>query len=204
MSSKNILLIHFLVCLALQTNAQTAWSKQHEAISHKAYKEGNKNKADLIATNKWPYQTVSPVVYFRNPIAAMPGMYDYGFYHVPYGVDLFPGQGIKDWACTYNETYTRTFEDCTGTVFEIVPKGYQPMINNVATVVAAADGIIVAKYDGYSDQRCFSPSPPPANESNYVVLEHSDGSRTYYYDLKNGGQTSKPVGSYIAEQEFIG
>jgi len=203
MSYKNTLLFTLSLIAfydALHAEAGTGFLEQQKAISRIAYEEGNRNKVQLIASNKWPYRQVSGVVYLDNPIAAMPGMYDYGFYHVLYCVDLLPGAGISDWLCTFNENYTRTFEGCTGTVFQIVPNGYQPMLFYVARVVAAADGIIIAKSDGNNDQNCSGAS----SNSNYVVLEHSDGSRTYYYDLKNGGQTQKAVGDYVNAGEFIG
>ncbi len=203
MQNKIILLITltlYLLSLVLHAEDVTDWAKLHNQVSKIAYEECNRNKAQSIIDNKWPYNRVSDVVYLRNPIAAMPGMLDYGFYYIPYCVDLLPGPGIVDWPCRFNGSYTRTFDGCTGTVFQIVPEGYQPMLSNVAQVVAAADGVILAKADGNNDQNCYSTS----GSSNYVVLEHSDGSRTYYYDLKKGGLTQKAAGSFISAGEFIG
>ncbi|MBL0095026.1 MAG: hypothetical protein IPP46_00035 [Bacteroidetes bacterium] len=54
------------------------------------------------------------------------------------------------------------------------------MDEKIARVIAAADGIIVAKVDGNFDRNCYGVTGP----ENYVALEHSDGSRTYYYNLK--------------------
>lgn len=201
---KQIIFGILLTLLMYNTSSgQISWAKEHEKLSSAVFQECNHNKAALIAAGKWPYkdQRLNNVVYLNNPIAAMPGMYDYGFYHIPYGVDQLPGPGISDFYCHFDDyNLTRTFEECTGTVFEIVPNGYQPLIYNVAQVVAAAEGIIVAKSDGNYDQRCSSPS----GGSNFVVLEHSDGSRTYYYDLKNGTQTGKTIGSILLAGEYIG
>ncbi|MBK7888998.1 MAG: peptidoglycan DD-metalloendopeptidase family protein [Bacteroidetes bacterium] len=142
------------------------------------------------------------VVYLRTPLEAMPNMRDYSFFHIPFTVDDDPTSGCSDaWGqhCYYPYEI-RTFDGCTGTEFQFGRRGFNVMDEKIARVTAAADGIIVAKVDGNFDRNCYGVTGP----ENYVALEHSDGSRTYYYNLKNGDLNPKPIGGYVSEGELIG
>jgi len=66
--------------------------------------------------------------------------------------------------------------------------------------LAAADGQIIAKQDGSFDRNCSFNSDP----LNGIAIQHSDGSKSYYYHFKNGGITSKDVGDTVVAGEYLG
>ncbi len=186
----------------LLAQADTSWVRQHAETARRAYEAANINRDRLIADGNWHLNKMPGVVYLRTPIEAMPGMRDYSVYHIPFTVDDDPSSGCRNaWAehC-YFPYQINTFDGCTGTEFQFARRGYNVMDEKIARVIAAADGIIVAKVDGNFDRNCSGVT----GAENFVALEHSDGSRTYYYNLKNGDLTVKPIGGLMSEGEFIG
>ncbi|MBK9402277.1 MAG: M23 family metallopeptidase [Bacteroidetes bacterium] len=186
----------------LLAQADTSWVRQHAETARRAYEAANINRDRLIADGNWHLNKMPGVVYLRTPIEAMPGMRDYSVYHIPLTVDDDPSSGCRNaWAehC-YFPYQINTFDGCTGTEFQFARRGYNVMDEKIARVIAAADGIIVAKVDGNFDRNCSGVT----GAENFVALEHSDGSRTYYYNLKNGDLTVKPIGGLMSEGEFIG
>ncbi len=211
-SQKKYSTIHFKLTLLailisnvslLQAQADTAWVRQHAETSRKAYEEGNRNKVKLIADEKWNLNKMPGIVYLRTPIERMPNMHDYGFYHIENLVDLDPSTIWSNTFCMFSPGWPygmHTFNGCTGTEFQFTRKSYPVMDEKIGRITAAADGIIVAKADGNFDKNCSSIS----GSENFIALEHSDGSRTYYYNLKNGDQNPKPIGGLVSEGELIG
>jgi len=107
-------------------------------------------------------------------------------------VDLQPGAGVLDYACT-NHTYDghnghdsdlRSFDEQTIGV----------------PVFAVAEGTVVARNDGEFDRQVeWSPN----NTANYVVLDHGGGVRTWYWHLRNGS-VAHQVGERVRKGEQLG
>jgi murein DD-endopeptidase MepM/ murein hydrolase activator NlpD len=75
------------------------------------------------------------------------------------------------------------------------------MDNNETVAVAADDGQIVFKQDGYFDRSC---SFNTTTTWNIVVLRHADGTVSYYGHLKLNSLTTKAVGETVTRGEFLG
>lgn len=67
-------------------------------------------------------------------------------------------------------------------------------------VIAASPGVIVAKYDGNSDNNCDFSNP----NWNAVYIEHADGSIAWYGHMKNGSLLTKAVGASVVTGEKLG
>lgn len=67
-------------------------------------------------------------------------------------------------------------------------------------VVAARSGVVVA---ARSDSNVGCGDPSCANDANYVVIDHGDGSLARYYHLQQGG-VSVAVGEMVCRGEEIG
>ncbi|MEO8802602.1 MAG: M23 family metallopeptidase [Rudaea sp.] len=67
-------------------------------------------------------------------------------------------------------------------------------------IVAAAPGTIIGKFDGNPDRNCSFNSFAP----NAVYVQHADGSVAWYFHMKTGSLTNKPVGATVAVGEFLG
>ena len=94
---------------------------------------------------------------------------------------------LKDW-----NGGKKTYDNHSGSDYGV--GGFSGMDRGV-TVVAGADGKVVAAVDGYGD-RCTSGKCSPCN-GNYVKIQHSNGTYSYYLHLRKGsvrvkvGQTVK-------------
>ena len=204
---KKINLVAMLAALSiinvasLYAQPDSSFIQQQKVLSRNAFEEGNRNKQKLMAEGKWNMNATTSIVYLKTPIEEMPGMHEYGYFRIPFCVDRLPNSSdILDWACHYNYAWTKSYDGMTGTLFEYTDYGYNTINQHTARIVAAADGIIVAKGDGNFDRNCtYVPGL-----GNYIAIEHSNGSRTYYYHLQNGTQTSKPIGTHVNEGELIG
>jgi len=135
-------------------------------------------------------------VLFEWPLKQRPPL-DYTYFGLSFFVDHDASQGnVLD----YNGG-SRTYDGHTGTDISPQPYQWDMMDNSRVEVIAAASGTIVYKTDGNYDRRC------DANYSyiaNAIVLQHSDGSQTWYWHLKNGSLTSKEVGAVVQVGEYLG
>jgi hypothetical protein len=75
------------------------------------------------------------------------------------------------------------------------------MSENTMEVVAAADGVILNKRDGYNDTNCVNGGNP---NWNGFVLEHADGTQTYYWHFKKNTLNSKGIGEMVSAGEYLG
>lgn len=110
----------------------------------------------------------------------------------------FPDQYV-DYNCG-----TRTYDTADGNHqgLDIVPWPFywKQMDDDQAQVIAAEAGQILAKDDGNYDQNCT-----PNNDSpNSIYIQHSDGSEAWYSHLKNGSLTSKGIGDFVEQGEYLG
>jgi murein DD-endopeptidase MepM/ murein hydrolase activator NlpD len=84
------------------------------------------------------------------------------------------------------------YDQHSGTDF-LLDGGFDAMDQEVAWVVAAADGTVIETRDGNYD-RCHADVNFPGGincdgfemRANYVILEHRGGVRTWYWHLKQG------------------
>ncbi len=144
--------------------------------------------------------TVHPL--FILPFRAKAGFSDYGYYSLFNQVDqdLLTNGHLKDYNCG-ERTYDGPGFNHKGTDYVVWPYPWKKMEEDVMEVVAAAPGVIVVRKDGFFDKSCDNNGNP---NWNGIILEHADGSRTYYWHFKNGSLTSKGLGDSVAAGEFLG
>lgn len=111
----------------------------------------------------------------------------------------FPNQ-LRDWNCG-----TRTYDLSSGynhggMDIYLWPFDMNMMDAGQAEIIAAADGIILAKEDGNFDKNCAMGT----GQWNAVYLKHTDGTVTWYGHMKNGSLTAKAVGAAVTKGEYLG
>ncbi len=121
---------------------------------------------------------------------------DCRYYNVSNYVDQNTNSGsILDYKCG-----SITYDGHSGTDLYTWPFDFYKMDNNLVTVVAAASGTLVLKSDGEFDRNCSAGSQP----ANYVIIQHADGSSSWYWHLKNGTVTTLPIGSNVSAGTYLG
>lgn len=129
------------------------------------------------------------------PLKQSEGFNDPGYYYLSNYVDHDASSGILD----YNGG-SRTYNGHDGTDIVVWPFWWKKMEEGQVEVIAAADGVLMAKDDGHFDQSCAW----TGGNSNFVLIEHSDGSTAYYAHLKLNSVTSKNIGQTISKGEYLG
>ncbi|HPN69272.1 MAG TPA: M23 family metallopeptidase [Saprospiraceae bacterium] len=121
---------------------------------------------------------------------------DPGYYAISNYVDLDPTPvNVLD----YNGL-NQTYDGHNGIDIRVWPYWWKKMDDSHVEVVAAADGIIIFKQDGFNDQSCaFN-----GNSWNAVFLLHADGSITWYGHLKQNSTTVKDSGDVVTVGEYLG
>lgn len=173
-----------------------------EVQRQEVLQEITENRVNIFERNPEAFQhrtTVYPL--FILPIRAKAGYDDYGYYSLFNQVDHDPDNGpLLDYNCG-ERTYDWAFGNHGGTDYVVWPYPWKKMEDDVMEVIAAAPGVILQKKDGNFDENCDNDGNP---NWNGVVLEHADGSRTWYWHFKSGTITSKNVGDSVAAGEFLG
>lgn len=131
---------------------------------------------------------------FEWPLRQADGFTQNSYYAVQNYVDLDPTSGIQDYNCG-----NRTYNGHKGLDVLNWPYWWHMMEDDQVEVIAAAPGVIVAKFDGNFDQNCSC-----TGNWNAVYVEHADGSIVFYGHLKTGTLTSKGIGASVAIGEYIG
>jgi murein DD-endopeptidase MepM/ murein hydrolase activator NlpD len=178
------------ICLTEEKRAE--FQKQLQSSIDKLRSEGKIAAID----SSFPPQFIFPV---RGNGA---GELDPGFHVMGNFVDhnpSFPNQ-LLDYNCG-----TRTYDLASGynhKGIDIInyPFAWNKMDNNETVAVAAADGQIIFKADGNFDRSCSFNNNP----WNIVVLQHSDGTVSWYGHLKRDSLTTKAVGESVTQGEFLG
>ncbi len=117
-------------------------------------------------------------------------------------VDLNAAPGaVLDYACG-----ARTYDRPSGYNHDGIdiaswPYPWTVMQDNGLEVVAAAEGVIVAKTGNQSDRSCTFDTDA---SWNVVVLAHDDGKQTVYGHLKRNSLTSKGIGERVVAGEYLG
>ena len=138
---------------------------------------------------------VQPVL--KWPLRLAKGLDDFSYWSINKYVDRNPADTlINDYNCGQ-----RTYDGHRGTDIGIEPFSWNKVAANQVEVIAAADGIIIKKHDGEFDQNCVSDS---LAMWNLIVLQHADGSQTWYGHLKTGFITPKDSGDVMLQGEYIG
>ncbi len=131
------------------------------------------------------------------PVKKADGFNDCDYYIITKHVDHDKTTGIKDYNCG-----ARTYDGHRGTDITLWPYPFYKIDHNQVEVVAAKTGVIVNKADGFFDKKCVGSDN--SGGGNYVMLQHSDGSRTLYYHMKKNSVTTKAIGATILKGEYIG
>ncbi|MFN8346012.1 MAG: peptidoglycan DD-metalloendopeptidase family protein [Spirosomataceae bacterium] len=118
-----------------------------------------------------------------------------------YGLSFFVDHNLATGPVLDYNGGNRTYDGHTGTDISPQPYQWDMMDNSRVEVIAAAAGTIVLRQDGNYDRRCSS---DPNFVGNAVILQHSDGSQTWYWHLKNGSVTNKTVGQTVQQGEYLG
>ncbi|HEX8607667.1 MAG TPA: peptidoglycan DD-metalloendopeptidase family protein, partial [Pedobacter sp.] len=131
------------------------------------------------------------------------GEKDFGTYVIPFFVDHNPSfiNQLRDYNCGTRTYDTETGYNHKGTDISNFPFAWNKMDNNETVAVAAADGQIIFKQDGYFDRSCTTST---TTTWNIVVLRHSDNTVSWYGHLKLNSLTTKAVGEMVTQGEFLG
>lgn len=162
------------------------------------------NKQQILLNNPDAFNTnrggVHPL--FILPIQAKAGFDDFGYYTVNFQVDqnLTPSDNLLDYNCAAR-TYDWGTGNHEGTDFILWPYPWKSMDEEIMEIIAAADGVIIDKRDGNFDLSCSNNGNP---NWNGIILEHADGSQTWYWHFKNGAITSKNIGETVVAGEYLG
>lgn len=174
---------------------------EHPCISETEYQqmeaEMNKNRT-MLGLDKKNTAKIQQTL-FEWPLRPASNATDCGYYYVAAYVDKNTNSGqIQDWNCG-----TRTYDGHRG--IDIVPWPFiwNKMDNNLAEVIAAAPGVIIAKVDGNPDRVCNGVGGG-SNSNNYITVQHADGSTALYVHMKTGSLTSKIVGDSVKTGDFLG
>lgn len=176
------------------------------AVRQMMVKEVQQNIAELkkkgIIQESILRQPGEVTVKFGFPLRRAAGLTDPGFYGISNFVDHGGGGTPKDYTGG-----NRTYKDHMGTDFFTVPFWWKKKDENLVEIVAAADGIIVAKAWSRPDTSCAVcsvPYPDPCYNWNAVYVEHADGTVAFYGHMKQNSLTSKNVGESVVKGEFLG
>jgi len=164
--------------------------KVNEIINQNIKKFNIKNKkSSMIVPYEWPIQ--------QNPSFDYNSTYAISNYvdHNP----SYPNQ-LSDYNCGTHTYDTNNGYNHQGIDIYLWPFDHNQVNDNQTYAVAAAAGNIIAKQDGNADDNCALGNLP----ANYVIIEHSDGSRSWYWHLKQNSVTTKNIGSSVVSGEYLG
>ena len=179
------------ICLTDEKRAEL--QEQVQSSINKLRDEGKIAAIDFSA----PPQFIFPV---RGNGA---GERDYGVHFMGQFVDhnpAFPNQ-LRDYNCGTRTYDTAAGYNHKGTDIINYPFAWNKMDNNETVAVAAADGQIIFKQDGNFDRSCTWNT---TTTWNIIVLQHSDGTVSWYGHLKLNSLTTKAVGEMVTQGEFLG
>lgn len=175
-------------------------SAEQRLIVLKEIEENKQILQQLKSTTSQTSTALNPL--FILPIRPKAGLEDYGYYSLFNQVDhhLTPGGNLTDYNCG-ERTYDWANGNHSGTDYVVWPYPWKKMDEEVMEIIAAAPGTILVKRDGYFDKNCTNSGNP---NWNGIILEHADGSETWYWHFKDGSVTTKEVGDSVLEGEYLG
>ena len=93
----------------------------------------------------------------------------------------------------------QTYDGHNGIDIRTSPYFWKKKADNHVEAIAAADGVIIFKQDGFFDDNCSC-----TGSWNAVYLAHADGSVTWYGHLKTNTTTPRDSGDFVEVGEYIG
>lgn len=111
----------------------------------------------------------------------------------------FPDQ-LLDFACGERTYDLANGYNHRGNDFALWPYWWHQMDSEDVEVRAMAAGQVIDKRDGEFDRQCTFNDDP----TNFVAIQHADGSVTLYFHLKNGSVTEFAVGRAVVTGEYLG
>ena len=148
----------------------------------------------LRATGQLPAVNDRSVVNFAWPLQPTAACTFNNYYGIANYVDQNTTAGIQDYDCG-----TRTYNGHNGLDISSWPFAWYLMENNLIEVIAAAEGTIISKADGFADDHCSC-----VGSWNAVYVQHADGSVAWYGHLKKGSVTAKAIGETVSQGEVLG
>lgn len=163
-----------------------------------------KNVSELKARGviKQLRTTAADTVKMGWPLRQAVGFNDPGYYGISNYIDQDPRANfIKEYNCGQ-----RTYDGHRGTDIYTYPYFWKKMVGNEVEIIAAADGVIVAKYDGNPDTSCANcdPNSPTCQWNAVFVKSNIDGTIVWYGHMKKNSQTTKAVGAAVTKGEYLG
>lgn len=143
-------------------------------------------------------QKKTTAVMFDWPLKQAAGFKNNSYYGISGFMDqkyIISGQ-LNDWNCA-----GRTYDGHRGVDMYLAPFMMNMMDDDQVEIVAAADGTIIAKSDGFPDKSCTWVNP---TQWNAVYVQHADGSITWYGHMKTGSLTTKQIGTSVVAGEYLG
>jgi len=139
-------------------------------------------------------------VSFIEPIRTAPGVDAFQTYGTSNFVDHNANSNaLQDYECG-TRTYDNGSYDHAGIDYFGWPFGWYQMDNNQVEIVAAADGVILQRFDGRFDRSCSFNGA----QWNAVYLMHADSTVSWYGHLKKNSVTPKVVGDNVVAGEYLG
>jgi len=118
-----------------------------------------------------------------------------------FGISNFVDQDTATGLILDYNCLSRSYDGHGGTDIFTWPFPWYLYDNNYIDVIAAEDGVIINKHDGYDDDHCPSTS---GGTWNAVYVQHNDGSIVWYGHLKKNSLTSKSIGQIVTKGEYLG
>lgn len=117
------------------------------------------------------------------------------------GNDVFNqyGQTNLDFNCGQRTYDSSNDYNHAGVDIALWPFQWHMVEHDIAEVVAAADGVIIGKDDGYNDRNCDC-----EGTWNAVYIMHDDGSVAWYGHLKQYSLNAKDIGKQVFKGEVLG
>ncbi len=203
-------LLGYMLLHAQQINKQSCISKQQmDSIKARIWAGKNSPERQRLRAAVQEQRTEAIGSHaFIWPLVAAPHFYQPGCYYISNYVDLDPMSGggastLRDYNCG-----TRTYDtpggyDHDGIDIGTAPFGWLGMDNEDVYVRAAEGGVIVDRRSGQTSRNCVF-GFPNQGLSNFVAIEHSDGSVAYYIHMKQGTVTLKGIGDIVRTGEYLG
>ena len=141
---------------------------------------------------------------FFFPLRATANFDGYNFYTTNDFVDHNSSTtGVLDYNCEDRTFDVPNGENHEGTDYYLAPFPWNMMQNESVQIVAAADGIILYKHEGFPDTNCGGNTSDMPNW-NGVVIQHADSSILYYIHMKSGSVTQKNIDDFVTQGEYLG
>ncbi len=109
------------------------------------------------------------------------------------------GSSNEDYNCGTRSYDLASGYNHRGIDYFLYPFPWYQYENNFVEVIAAAEGVIIGKDDGNSDNHCAC-----NGNWNGIYIRHADGSQAWYGHFKRNSLTTKAVGQMVSKGEYLG